>query len=74
MTLATTFKLALAAGLLAGGVAHAQLPLVPAANQEALLASADPKLAAKKSTTTWFDMLRIENGKIAEHRDCAPRQ
>ena len=25
----------------------------------------------RKYTTTWFDMLRIENGKIAEHWDCA---
>ena len=29
-------------------------------------------LVARKSTTTCFDMLRIGNGKIAEHRDCAP--
>ena len=34
----------------------------------------DPKDASKASTTTWFDMFRIENGKIAEHWDCAPRQ
>ena len=163
MKLASTLKFALLAALLAGGVAHAQLPVVPAANQEALLASADPQLAAnkklvydfwrevfeaghmdladkymaesyiqhnpnvptgraafvafftqyvkpkaiqprigaplvtivaegdrvilsfvretadpkdatKKSTTTWFDMFRIENGKIAEHWDCAPKQ
>lgn len=32
---------------------------------------ADPKDAAKKYTTTWFDMFRIENGKIAEHWDPA---
>lgn len=25
----------------------------------------------KKYTTTWFDMFRIENGKIAEHWDCS---
>ncbi len=163
MTPASTLKLALLATLLACNVARAQLPVVPAANQEALLASADPKLAAnkklvwdfwrevfeaghmdladkymaesyiqhnpnvptgraafvafftqhvkpktiqprivaplvtivaegdrvilsfvretadpkdaaKKSTTTWFDMFRIEDGKIAEHWDCAPRQ
>ncbi len=163
MKMASTLKLALLATLLAGGVARAQLPVVPAANQEALLASADPQLAAnkklvwdfwrevfeaghmdladkymaesyiqhnpnvptgraafvgfftqyvkpkaiqpriaaplvtivaegdrvilsfvretadpkdatKKSTTTWFDMFRIENGKIAEHWDCAPKQ
>jgi predicted SnoaL-like aldol condensation-catalyzing enzyme len=34
----------------------------------------DPKDAAKKFTTTWFDMFRIEGGRIAEHWDCAPRQ
>lgn len=34
----------------------------------------DPKDAAKKYTTTWFDMFRIEGGKIAEHWDAAPRQ
>ncbi len=27
----------------------------------------DPKDKNKKYTTTWFDMFRIENGKIAEH-------
>jgi predicted SnoaL-like aldol condensation-catalyzing enzyme len=163
MTLSKTLKLALLAALFASGVARAQLPVVPTANQEALLASADPALAAnkrlvydfwrevfeaghmdladrymaetyiqhnpnvptgraafvafftqyvkpkaiqpriaaplvtivaegdkvilsfvretadpkdatRKSTTTWFDMFRIENGKIAEHWDCAPRQ
>jgi predicted SnoaL-like aldol condensation-catalyzing enzyme len=35
---------------------------------------ADPKDATKKYTTTWFDMFRIENGKIAEHWDAATRQ
>lgn len=35
---------------------------------------ADPKDSSKKYTTTWFDMFRIENGKIAEHWDPAPRQ
>jgi len=163
MTVAKTLSLALLAALFAAGVARAQVPVVPAASQEALLASADPKLAAnkklvwdfwrevleaghmeqadklmaesyiqhnpnvptgraafvafftqhvkprpvqprieaplvsivaegdlvilsfvhptadpkdasRKSTTTWFDMFRIENGKIAEHWDCAPRQ
>jgi predicted SnoaL-like aldol condensation-catalyzing enzyme len=34
----------------------------------------DPKDAAKKYTTTWFDMFRIEGGKIAEHWDAAPKQ
>ncbi|MBV9890767.1 MAG: nuclear transport factor 2 family protein [Rhizobacter sp.] len=32
---------------------------------------ADPKDATQKYTTTWFDMFRIENGKIAEHWDPA---
>ena len=32
---------------------------------------ADPKDASKKYTTTWFDMFRIENGRIAEHWDPA---
>jgi predicted SnoaL-like aldol condensation-catalyzing enzyme len=31
----------------------------------------DPADQTKKYTTTWFDMFRIENGKIAEHWDCA---
>ena len=163
MTIAKTFRLALLAALCAGGHAWAQVPVVPAANQEALLASADPALAANKklvwdfwrevleaghmeqadklraesyiqhnpnvptgraafvafftqhvkpravqprieaplvsivaegdlvilsfvqptadpkdatkmATTTWFDMFRIENGRIAEHWDCAPKQ
>jgi predicted SnoaL-like aldol condensation-catalyzing enzyme len=38
----------------------------------------DPADKSKKYTTTWFDMFRIENGKIAEHWDCSekiiPRQ
>jgi len=34
----------------------------------------DPKDAAKSYTTTWFDMFRIEDGKIAEHWDSAPKQ
>lgn len=33
----------------------------------------DPKDASKKYTTTWFDMFRIESGKIAEHWDAAPK-
>jgi len=31
----------------------------------------DPNDNTKKYSTTWFDMFRIENGKIAEHWDCA---
>lgn len=34
----------------------------------------DPKDASQKYTTTWFDMFRIENGKIVEHWDSALRQ
>ncbi len=34
----------------------------------------DPKDAAKSYTTTWFDMFRIEGGKIAEHWDAAPKR
>jgi len=162
-TVTCRLRLALAGALCAAATAHAQLPVQPAANQEALLASADPALAANKklvfdfwrvvfegghleltdkylaegyiqhnpnvptgraafveffkrfakakeiqpriaaplvsivaerdlvilsfvqrtkdpkdasktSTTTWFDMFRIENGKIAEHWDCANKE
>ena len=48
MTIAKTFKLALLATLFASGLAQAQVPVVPAADQEALLASADPALAARQ--------------------------
>ena len=34
----------------------------------------DPKDPEQKATTTWFDMFRIENGKIAEHWDPAQKQ
>ena len=34
----------------------------------------DPKDATKKYTTTWFDMFRIENGRIAEHWDPAVKR
>jgi predicted SnoaL-like aldol condensation-catalyzing enzyme len=34
----------------------------------------DPKDPSKTYTTTWFDMFRIENGKIAEHWDPAQKQ
>ncbi|WP_435354811.1 nuclear transport factor 2 family protein [Emticicia sp. SJ17W-69] len=33
----------------------------------------DPNDATKTYTTTWFDMFRIENGKIAEHWDSAEK-
>ena len=35
---------------------------------------AEPSDPAKKYTTTWFDMFRIENGKIAEHWDAAQKK
>jgi predicted SnoaL-like aldol condensation-catalyzing enzyme len=34
----------------------------------------DPKEKGKQYISTWFDMLRIENGKIAEHWDPATKQ
>ena len=34
----------------------------------------DPKDSTRKYTTTWFDMFRIENGRIAEHWDPAMKQ
>ena len=34
----------------------------------------DAKDPAQKFSTTWFDMFRIENGKIAEHWDPAQKQ
>lgn len=34
----------------------------------------DPKDPARKYTTTWFDLFRIENGRIAEHWDPAQKQ
>ena len=33
----------------------------------------DPVDPTKKYTTTWFDLFRIANGKIAEHWDCAEK-
>lgn len=33
----------------------------------------DPADSTKKYSTTWFDMFRIENGKIAEHWDSAEK-
>lgn len=35
---------------------------------------ADPSDPSKKYTTTWFDMFRIESGKIAEHWDPAVKR
>jgi len=34
----------------------------------------DPQNPGQTYTTTWFDMLRIENGKIAEHWDYGTKQ
>ena len=34
----------------------------------------DPKDKTQKYTSTWFDMWRIENGKMAEHWDAATKQ
>ena len=33
----------------------------------------DPTDSTKKYSTTWFDMFRVENGKIAEHWDSAEK-
>lgn len=33
----------------------------------------DPVNKGQKYTTTWFDMFRFDNGKIAEHWDCATK-
>jgi predicted SnoaL-like aldol condensation-catalyzing enzyme len=33
----------------------------------------DPSAPGKKYTTTWFDMLRVVNGKLAEHWDSATK-
>ncbi len=33
----------------------------------------DPVNKGQKYTTTWFDMFRIDNGKIAEHWDVATK-
>lgn len=34
---------------------------------------ADPAHPGRTYTTTWFDMFRIANGRIASHRDCGTR-
>jgi predicted SnoaL-like aldol condensation-catalyzing enzyme len=35
--------------------------------------AADPKDKTKTYTTTWFDMFRVDGGKVAEHWDCDSR-
>jgi predicted SnoaL-like aldol condensation-catalyzing enzyme len=59
---------------------HVKAPLVAIAAEGNLVILSfvrelpDPRDASKKYTTTWFDMFRIEDGKIAEHWDPAPKQ
>jgi predicted SnoaL-like aldol condensation-catalyzing enzyme len=59
--------------------AHVKAPLVAVVAEGNLVVLsfarevADPKDATKRYTTTWFDMFRIEDGKIAEHWDAAQR-
>jgi len=36
--------------------------------------ASDPNDPAKKYTTTWFDMFRLESGKIAQHLDTATQR
>ena len=60
--------------------AHIKAPLVTmTAEGDIVILSfvrenSDPKDNAQKYTTTWFDMFRIEGGKIAEHWDPATKQ
>lgn len=60
--------------------AHIKAPLVTmTAEGDIVILSfvrenSDPKDNAHKYTTTWFDMFRIEGGKIAEHWDPATKQ
>jgi len=68
-TFARLRRLAFAAALCAAAGAHAQLPVQPAANQEALLASADPALAANKKLVYDFWREVFEAG----HMDLAPK-
>ncbi len=53
-----------------------QAPVVTmvAEGDKVIITFVRPTGEGKKSTTTWFDMFRIENGKIAEHWDCAPKE
>jgi len=49
-------------------VAEGDLVVISFANERT-----DPNDMNKKYTTTWFDMFRIENGKIAEHWDSSEK-
>ena len=53
-----------------------QAPVVTmvAEGDKVIITFVRPTGEGKKATTTWFDMFRIENGKIAEHWDCAPKE
>ena len=53
-----------------------QAPVVTmvAEGDKVIITFVRPTGADKKATTTWFDMFRIENGRIAEHWDCAPKE
>lgn len=116
-----TARVVLLALVLTATIAHAQIPVVPNPDHEAMLRHSDPQLAknkrlvydfwrkpspieprvkaplvaivadgdlvimafvreypepsdpAKRYTTTWFDMFRIVDGKIAEHWDPATK-
>ena len=61
-TTARALRLAFACALFAAATAHAQLPVLPAADQEALLASADPALAANKKLVWDFWREVFEGG------------
>ena len=67
-TLARFLRLALASALCAAGAAHAQLPVQAAADQQPLLASADPALAANKKLVYDFWREVFEGGHM-EHVD-----
>ena len=60
--------------------AHVKAPLVAIVAEGDLVIltfaeeAADPKDSGKKYSTTWFDMFRIEDGKIAEHWDAAKKE
>ena len=53
-----------------------QAPVVTmvAEGDKVIITFVRPTGEGKKATTTWFDMFRIENGRIAEHWDCAPKE